>query len=175
MYSRCWYLTLTNSYTDIAMQHACLSLAHCQQWTERSSNQHSWSTTTIVSSSRHIWSSSMTAITSVQTLCPDMLNTVLCVTWAASLDRGSHYDARQQRLFFFLLFSVTRPALFCSNLFHLPFGLAKKLDMLRIVDASFAICMRFASSLASFARFFANSFGSKRCLFCPMLGCDKLS
>lgn len=49
-------------------------------------------------------------------------------------------------------------------------GLAKKLDMLRIVDASFAMEIRLASSFASFARFLASSFGSKRALFCPGFG-----
>jgi len=53
---------------------------------------------------------------------------------------------------------------------HHFLGLAKKLDMLRIVDASLAMAIRFASSFASFARFLASSLGSNRGLFWPGLG-----
>ena len=57
----------------------------------------------------------------------------------------------------------------CQMMCHF-LGLAKKLDMLRIVDASLAIDIRLASSLASLARFLANSLGSKRGLLCPISG-----
>ena len=40
---------------------------------------------------------------------------------------------------------------------HLFGGLAKKLEMLRMVEASLASATRFVSSLASFKRFLASS------------------